>query len=91
MQIEGLAVPPSPSAGPKDPDYAAARRIQVALFTELLRSGGFAEAFSTGSGTLDHFTGVMLDHIAQDLSRRDHSLADGIYRQLKARTSPDTP
>lgn len=67
-----------------DPVRESARDLQVALFTELLRHGGFAEAFATGSDALDSLTTHVLQKVAEDMAGADTRFAAKLYEQLSA-------
>ncbi len=71
------------------PEWQAALELQTALFADMLRHGGLAEAFSTGSGPLDSMTGQMLQVVAEDLSRHDQSLAERLYKTMVTSSSKD--
>ncbi|MFC3301626.1 hypothetical protein [Parvularcula lutaonensis] len=66
-----------------DPIRKSATELQAALFTQLLRHGGFAEAFSTGSDTLDSLTDHVLQRVAEDIAAADTRFADRLYQQLR--------
>ena len=73
-----------PSSEVDDPVRRVARDLQVTFFKDMLQYGGFAEAFSTGSDTLDSFTSVVLEQVALDMAVQDPTLADYFYRQISA-------
>ncbi|MEO1657075.1 MAG: hypothetical protein AAFR65_05090 [Pseudomonadota bacterium] len=70
-----------------DPQRQAAEQLQVAFFTDMLIHGGFADAFSTGSNTLDSFTSLLVESVAKEIAAKDPSLADHFYSQLKGQKS----
>ncbi|MEM7739456.1 MAG: hypothetical protein AAF225_01485 [Pseudomonadota bacterium] len=71
------------SAATVDPRRQAAEQLQVAFFKDMLMYGGFAEAFETGSNTLDSFTSMVLENVAHEIAMKDRSLAEHFYRQLQ--------
>ena len=67
----------------------AAEQLQIAFFQDMLMHGGFAEAFSTGSNTLDSFTSMIVENVAKEIAAKDTSLADHFYRQLQGPSAAD--
>ena len=62
--------------------WQSAERIQLSLFTDLLRYGGLADALSTGSDSLDYWNQTVSEEIAQDLVRQSPELTERLYQQL---------
>ena len=65
----------------------AAEQLQIAFFQDMLMHGGFADAFSTGSNTLDSYTSLIIENVAKEIAVQDTSLADHFYRQLQGHGS----
>ncbi|MEO1042580.1 MAG: hypothetical protein AAFX52_09830 [Pseudomonadota bacterium] len=89
MTIESLVPHPEFSSNePKatltiDPHRQAAEQLQVAFFKDMLMHGGFADAFATGSNTLDSFTSLVVEGVAEEIAAKDRSLAEHFYSQLR--------
>ena len=86
MVIDGATGPSDlRQNGPVDPKRQAAEQLQIAFFKDMLTHGGFADAFSTGSNTLDSFTSLVIEEVAEEIAAKDTSLADHFYKQLQGR------
>lgn len=68
-----------------DPDWQAAEKLHVALFTELLRSSALTDALSTGSSSLDSLAFPIIEKVATYLGSTENQLAEQFYQQLKSR------
>ncbi|MEM1379039.1 MAG: hypothetical protein AAGH41_00290 [Pseudomonadota bacterium] len=62
--------------------WDAAKKLHIALFTDLLKHGGFVEAFSTGTETLDYLSNGIIEQISEDLVRQDPAMTERLYREM---------
>ena len=68
---------------PRDQEaWSAAQELQTALFTEMFRSAGFADAFGTGEQALDALSEHVLEQIAEKVSADNPQLAEVFYSKL---------
>jgi len=74
--------------GEKPPTDETAHLLAKSFLTQILKDSGLEETFSQGMPGAEHFSYLIIDHVADEMAADMPQLTDQFYKQLSQMGEP---